>query len=240
MNTNSNTYTIIYASVMVIIVAFLLAFVSSALKPTQDKNVEIDKKKQILAALNVRDKSMNVEAVEEAYKEYVLADMIVRADGSVVDAGKDKDKAGFKIENKDIDAAEALPVYLCKVGEEIKYVIPMSGRGLWGGLWGYIAINDDFRTVYGAYFSHESETAGLGSVIAEEKFQDLFKGKQIFTTADSCNIALTVVKHGKVEAEQESVQVDGLTGATLTSKGVAEMVNSGLQKYVGFFNANKK
>lgn len=237
MNTNSNTYTIIYASVMVIIVAFLLAFVSSALKPTQDRNIEIDKKKQILAALNVRDKSMNVE---ETYNQYVLADMIVRADGSIANEGKDKDKAGFKIENKDIDAEQALPVYLCKVGEDTKYVIPMSGRGLWGGLWGYIAINDDFKTVYGAYFSHESETAGLGSVIAEEKFQNLFKGKQIFTEADSSNVALSVVKHGKVEADKESVQVDGLTGATLTSMGVAEMVNSGLQKYVGFFNANKK
>lgn len=175
MNTNSNSYTIIYASVMVVIVAFLLAFVSSALKPTQDKNIELDKKKQILAALNIRDKAMNVE---ENYDKHVMADMIVRADGSVVDEGKEKDKAGFKVENKNINP-ETLPVYICKVGNDVKYVVPMSGRGLWGGLWGYMAINDDFKTIYGAYFSHESETAGLGSLIAEEKFQNLFKERNL-------------------------------------------------------------
>lgn len=236
MNTNSNSYTIIYASVMVVIVAFLLAFVSSALKPTQDKNIELDKKKQILAALNIRDKAMNVE---ENYDKHVMADMIVRADGSVVDEGKEKDKAGFKVENKNINP-ETLPVYICKVGNDVKYVVPMSGRGLWGGLWGYMAINDDFKTIYGAYFSHESETAGLGSLIAEEKFQNLFKGKEIFADTTSTEVALTVVKHGKVEPDKQSYQVDGLTGATLTSVGVADMVNGGLEQYIGFFKANKK
>lgn len=236
MNTNSNSYTIIYASVMVVIVAFLLAFVSSALKPTQDKNIEMDKKKQILAALNVRDKSMNVE---EMYDKYVIADIIVRADGSVVNEGKDKDRAGFKVENKNIDD-NTLPVYICKVNDAVKYVIPMTGRGLWGGLWGYMAVNDDFATVYGAYFSHESETAGLGALIAEEKFQDLFKGKSIFSDASAEEVALTVVKHGQVEPDKQNCQVDGLTGATLTSVGVADMVNKGLGKYTGFFKANKK
>ena len=134
MNTNSNTYTIAYASIMVVVVAFLLAFVSSALKPTQDKNVELDKKKQILAALNIRDLA-GTEAVEQKYDEVVNADMIINAKGDTLNAGADKDQAGFRVETKDI-SAESLPLYVCKVGDDVKYVVPVSGRGLWGGLWG--------------------------------------------------------------------------------------------------------
>lgn len=235
MNTNSNSYTIIYASVMVVIVAFLLAFVSSALKPTQDKNVEIDKKKQILAALNIRD-LQDAKAIEDKYNEVILADMIINAKGDTLNAGAEKDQAGFKVENKEI-STENLPIYICNVDGQTKYVVPMSGRGLWGGLWGYMAINDDCATVYGAYFSHESETAGLGSPIAEQKFQDQFKNMHIFADTASTQVALTIVKKGQVKNPE--YEVDGLTGATLTTKGAAAMVTDGLQQYISFFNANK-
>ena len=235
MNTNSNIYTIVYASVMVVIVAFLLAFVSSALKPTQDKNVELDKKKQILAALNIRDLK-DAAAVEAKYNEVVEADMIINAEGTVVDAGEGKNEAGFKVENKEVSDAK-MPLYRCKVDGVTKYVVPVSGRGLWGGLWGYLAINEDCATVYGAYFSHESETAGLGSPIAEQKFQDQFCGKQLFADTAATQVALTIVKKGQVK--DAATEVDGLTGATLTTKGAAAMVTDGLQKYINFFNANK-
>lgn len=220
---------------MVVIVAFLLAFVSSALKPTQDKNVELDKKKQILAALNIRDLK-DAAAVEAKYNEVVEADMIINAKGDTVNAGAEKDQAGFKVENKGI-TAENLPIYICNVEGATKYVVPVSGRGLWGGLWGYVAINEDCATVYGAYFSHESETAGLGSPIAEQKFQDQFCGKQLFADTAATQVALTIVKKGQVK--NEATEVDGLTGATLTTKGAAAMVTDGLQKYINFFNANK-
>ncbi len=236
MNTNSNSYTIVYASVMVVIVAFLLAFVSSVLKPTQDKNVELDKKKQILAALNIRNLD-GAEAVEAKYNEVILADMVINAAGDTLKAGTDKDKDGFTIENKAI-TPENLPIYICSVNGATKYVVPMSGRGLWGGLWGYMAVNEDCRSIYGAYFSHESETAGLGSPIAEEKFQVQFQGKQIFADSATTEVALTIRKKGQVQ--NPAYEVDGLTGATLTTNGAAAMVTDGLQQYVGFFNANKK
>lgn len=238
MNTNKNSYTIIYASVLVIVVAFLLAFVSSSLKPTQDQNVALDKKKQILAAVNIRGLQSAAD-VEAKYNEVVASDMVVKADGSVVKEGKSKDKDGFKVENKDLNENN-LPVYICKVNNETKYVIPMTGRGLWGGLWGYIAVNADLKTVYGAFISHESETAGLGALIAEEKFQDQFKGKHIFADTTSQQVALTVVKNGKVEAGKENYQIDGITGATLTSVGVANMVTQGIQQYLGYFESLKK
>lgn len=237
MNTNKNSYTIIYSAVMVVIVAFLLAFVSSALKPTQDKNEALDKKKQILAALNIRNLP-TADEVEAKYSEVVVADMVIDSAGTVVKDGKGKDKDGFAVSTKQISSTN-LPVYVCNVDGETKYLVPMTGRGLWGGLWGYVAINADLQTVYGAYFSHESETAGLGALIAEEKFQDQFKGKHLFDD-DSTHVALTVVKNGKVAPGKENVEVDGITGATLTSVGVANMVNSGLQQYVDYFKTIKK
>ncbi len=238
MNTNKNSYTIIYAAVMVVIVAFLLAFVSSALKPTQEQNEALDKKKQILASLNIRDIS-DPQEVEAKYNEVISADMIINAQGTEVAKGEKKDQDAFRMKNSEI-SEDKMPIYVCNVDGETKYVIPMTGRGLWGGLWGYVAINADLQTVYGAYISHESETAGLGALIAEQKFQDQFKGKHLFEGNDSNTVALTVVKNGKVEPGHENVQVDGITGATLTSNGVADMINSGLQKYVGYFNSIKK
>lgn len=238
MDTNRNTYTIIYASILVVIVAFLLAFVSSFLKPTQDQNVALDKKKQILASLNIRDVA-DAKSIEEKYKEVVIADMVVKGDGKVLKDGKAKENDGFKVENKNI-SPENLPVYVCKIGDVTKYVIPMTGRGLWGGLWGYMAVNDDLQTIYGAYFSHEGETAGLGALIAEEKFQDQFQQKHIFADSLCEEVALTVVKHGKVEPNKDSYQVDGVTGATLTSQGVGDMVKNGLKQYMGFFKSLKE
>lgn len=230
MNTNSNTYTIIYASVMVIIVAFLLAFVSSTLKPMQDANVAIDKKSQILASLNIRD--LDKSEIETKYDEVVVGDKIVKADGTVVNEGEAKDEAGFLVDNKDI-TEENMPLYVCNVDGTTKYVIPVTGRGLWGSLWGYIALDEDCQKVFGAYMSHASETAGLGALLVEQWFQERFLGKKLFKDGNN-EVALTVVKAGAVK--DENYEVDGLTGATLTTNGIAAMVQEGLQKYIGFIN----
>ena len=218
INTNSNVYTICYAALMVVLVAFLLAFVSSALKPAQDANVAIDKKKQILASLNVR--GIAKSDVEAKYDELIQETYVLTPDGQQIE-GAD----AFDVETKEI--GEKFPIYLAKTAEgEDAYVLPLKGRGLWGGLWGYVALTLDCEKVLGAYFDHESETAGLGALIKEEKFQSQFIGRPVM--ADG-KVALTVVKKGASEAE---TQVDGVTGATLTSKGVGEMVQSGIQQYV--------
>ena len=196
LNTNSNAYTIIYASVLVIIVAFLLAFVASALKPTQDANVALDKKKQILASLNLRE----LADVEGTYAEVIKEEMPDGTMKAVVD------------------------------GEE-KLVVPMKGAGLWGGLWGYISVNKDGKTVFGSYYNHESETAGLGARIAEQWFQDEFKGKTIYDAEG--NAILGVYKKGKAPASLSADSyVDAVTGATLTSNGVNDMIQK-------CFTANK-
>ena len=230
MNTNSNSYTIIYASVMVIIVAFLLAFVSSSLKPIQDANVAIDKKSQILASLNIR--GLEKSEIESKYDAVIVGDQIIKADGAVVNDGAAKDEAAFVLDSKEVNENN-MPLYVANVDGATKYVIPVTGRGLWGGLWGYIALNDDCKTVFGAYMSHESETAGLGALLVETWFQERFLGKNLFKE-NTDEVALTVVKAGAVK--DEAIEVDGLTGATLTTNGIAAMVQEGLQKYIGFIN----
>ena len=222
MNTNSNGYTIGYASVMVIIVAFLLAFVASSLKERQDNNVKLDKMKQILSSLNIS--ADELKDAESAYAKYVTADQILNLNGAVVSSN-----GGFDIESKKID--DQLPLYVCNVNGETKYVAPLYGAGLWGPIWGYISFNADKKTVYGTYFSHEGETPGLGAEITTEKFQSSFEGKQL---QEGGNVKISVVKNGKVS--NDAYEVDGISGGTITSKGVDAMLHACLSKYAKFFN----
>ena len=167
LDTNSDVYAIIYSAVVVVIVAFLLAGVSSLLKPMQDANVKLDKKKQILASLNIK----NVADAEAEYNNVIKNDPIIDAAGNVV-----KENGGFDVANDDVEDSN-LPLYIAEVDGAKKYIIPMTGNGLWGGIWGYLALNDDCNTVYGVYFSHAGETPGLGAEIASDKFQSRFPGK---------------------------------------------------------------
>lgn len=204
MKTNSNTYTVIYSAIMVVIVAFLLAFVSQSLKPIQDVNVALDVKKQILFSLNIPRDIDNAEA-EAKYKEIVK-------------------------EEKNVDGNN---IYICEVDGKPKYVIPLKGMGLWGGISGYISINEDKSTVYGAYFNHESETAGLGAEIKDSKaWQDKFQGKKVFKEG-SDEVVLSVVK----KVDSPDCQVDAVTGATLTSDGVNDMLHECISKYKNFLMA---
>ncbi|MGM9703450.1 MAG: NADH:ubiquinone reductase (Na(+)-transporting) subunit C [Prevotella sp.] len=203
MNTNKNSYIIIYSAVLVIIVAFLLAFIFQALKPMQDVNVALDKKKQILASLNIRDLA-NSEA-EAKYGEVV---------------------------KQEVTVADGLMLYDCQVDGKQKYVIPVRGMGLWGPIWGYVALDEDKNTVFGAYFNHDSETAGLGAEIKDSRaWQDQFRGKKVFA-ADGETIAIAVKK--KADVRNPESECDAVTGATLTSDGVSLMLQDSFAKYKSF------
>ena len=232
LNTNSNSYTIIYSIIIVILVAFLLAFVFQALKPMQDANVALDKKKQILNSLNIRD--LNNEEAAAKYQEVVLADEIIDEQGNVLEKGEQGgENYGFKLNSADFKNGK-LALFVCKVDGQTKYVIPVYGMGLWGAINGYIAINADKSTVFGTYFDHESETAGLGAEIKDNRaWQNQFQGKKLFAQ-DSNKIALAVSK----KVEDPATQVDGITGATLTSNGVTEMLQTCLCAYMNFLKAH--
>ena len=221
MNTNSNSYTIIYASVMVIIVAFLLAFVSSSLKSTQDKNVQLDTKKQILAALNIK----NVEDADAEYQKYVNGDMLMNVDGTRTE------NTGEFATNYEKEAKEhhRLHVFVCEVDGQTKYVVPVYGAGLWGAIWGYVALNEDKDTVYGTFFDHQGETPGLGAEITTPEFNKEFRNKQIFSGNQL--VGILVVKGGNASGANE---VDAISGGTITSKGVETMIKNYLTYYEPF------
>ena len=224
LNTNSNVYTIVYAAVMVIIVAFLLVFVSQTLKERQTANVINDTKQQILSALNLRDQA----DVASTYSMVIKADALMQANGSLQDY-----KGEFNTSYKSEFDKGNLHVFVAEIDGQKKYVIPMNGLGLWGTIWGYIALNEDRNTVYGVYFSHSSETPGLGGEIAGTKFQDRFPGKLVVNGRD---VALKVVKYGKAD-KSSKYEVDGVTGATITSTGVNTMINKVLSAYIPFLTA---
>ena len=235
MKTTSNSYTIIYSVVLVLVVAFLLAFVSQALKALQDANVRLDHQKQILFALN-QDRDMTNGTAQKLWHKIILSDDIINETGKVVQQGERGGvKAGFKLDSKDAKEGR-LALFRCKVDGQDKYVVPVYGNGLWGPINGFIALNGDKTTIFGVYFNHESETAGLGAEIKDNKaWQDKFKGKNILD-AQKQHIIFSVTK----KVEQPNCQVDAVTGATLTSNGVSEMFHNekgGLAPYLNFLTA---
>ena len=202
MNTNKNSYIILYSTVMVVIVAFLLAFIYQTLKPMQDVNVALAKKKQILASLNIRDVS-DSEA-EAKYQE------VVKAENTV---------------------GEGLTLYQCEVDGNKKVVVPVRGMGLWGPIWGYVALDDDKTTIFGAYFNHESETAGLGAEIKDSRaWQDQFRGKKVYSVDGKVVIAVKK----KSDVKNPEAECDAVTGATLTSDGVSLMLQESFEKYKSY------
>jgi len=221
IDTNSDLYAILYSAVVVVIVAFLLAGVSSALKPMQDANVELDKKKQILASLNEK----NLPDAAARYDALIVADPIINANGEVV-----AEEGGFEVAN-DAVSENNLPLYVAKIDGATKYILPMTGNGLWGGIWGYLALNDDCNSIYGVYFSHASETPGLGAEIAGDKFQKLFPGKKVYN--EGGEVALAIVK----KVTDEAVQVNAISGATITSNGVADMLKLKLAPYYNYLQS---
>lgn len=222
LNTNSNTYIIAYATILVVVVAFLLAFVSSSLKDIQDKNVKNDVKSQILAALQIE-----ADDVDATYAETVKDNLW---DGSqLVEVPADDFQTNYNPEIK----AGRFHVFVATVNGETKYVLPVYGAGLWGPIWGYVALNADKQTVYSAFFNHEGETAGLGAEIKDSKtWRAQFQGKKII---DGENIILGVKKAS--DKPNPECEVDAVTGATLTCNGVDEMLKVSLKNYLSFINA---
>ena len=231
MNTNKNSYTIIYATIMVVIVALLLALVSGALKEKQTANVELDKKKQILSSLNVETAGQDAEAM---FYKFIPKAIVVNGKGEVI--SEDPIKA-FNLDikkelDKPIDKRE-LPVYVATVDGQTKYILSVRGAGLWGPIWGYVAFNDDKNTVFGSFFTHASETPGLGAEIATKHFQNEFIGKKI-KNSDNKFISIAIVKPGQHVEDKD--YVDGISGGTITSKGVEKMLLSSIGQYEPFLN----
>jgi Na+-transporting NADH:ubiquinone oxidoreductase subunit C len=213
---------------MVIIVALGLAFTHQALNERQTANVNIDKMQQILRSLNI---DASAADAQQKYDELVKNAYLITPDGMKVEGseGTTPDDPAFSTELGD-ESAAGLPVYEAEVDGSVKYIIPMDGAGLWGPIWGYLAVEADGSTIYGAEFGHQGETPGLGAEIVTPSFRQQFAGKELVKDGQFRSVA--VVKPGQTAAGRD--YVDGISGGTITSKGVDAMLLNSVGQYSNF------
>lgn len=231
MNKQSNTYTIIYAIVLVAIVGVVLSVVYQALRPAQEENIANDTKRQILAAALISPKEG--QTIAQLYSEYITDSFIVNSEGLKIDTSQDPFDINVATEFKKPVAQRQLPVFVCQTPKGIKFIVPVYGAGLWGPIWGYVAFDQNCNTIYGAYFAHQGETPGLGAEIEKPAFSDQFEGKNIFNSQGQFE-SIKIVKNGQEPAEGEWVHA--ISGGTITSQGVQKMLWSSLEPYTAFFN----
>ncbi len=227
MDRQGNTYTFLYASVLVVVVAALLAFVSQSLKPIQDKNVEVAKKIDILKSVKIE--STSNDAVEK-YDQYIGDNsFIIDYNGDKVDG--DAFTVNMEKEVKKSFKDREYPVYISTINGEKKIIVQVRGKGLWGPIWGYISLDSDKKTIFGATFGHKGETPGLGAEIDKTAFQAPFTGKLLF---DKDGKFTSIQVNKNVDTSNDPHAVDAISGGTITSKGVEAMLKDCLGGYKNF------
>lgn len=233
---HSNAYTFRFAAMVTIVCSILLAGAATLLKPRQDENKLLDKKKNILISVGIKPANGNSFTRSEINETYAkkIKELVIDLNGNIVEGKKPSDL-------DPLQDTEMLPVYENEEGEEINaYVIPVSGKGLWSTIYGYMALSSDGVTVKGITFYSHGETPGLGGEIGKEWFTNNFIGKKI-TDENGNLVSITVVK-GKVDPNSENAihEVDGISGATLTARGVTNFLKKDLQTYEPFLRTIMK
>ncbi len=252
MDTNKNSYTIIYATLLVVVVAALLAFVSSALKERQQQNIDMEKQLSLLSSVGLaqgaNEASDKIAYVADEFKKYVTESVVANYKGEVIEGN------AFALDLKaqydlmrQIDAVEGeakeallaklqLPVFICTLesGEQV-YIFSCYGAGLWGPIWGYIGVKDNMNTVYGTVFAHKGETPGLGAEIASDKFMQQFKDKELFD--GNTFTSVSVIKGGAPEGDVHGV--DAISGGTITSNALDGTIKQWFGYYLPYMEAVK-
>lgn len=227
----SNKYIFIYSSVMVILVALVLSSAAMFLRPMQDRNVKIERMQNILSSVNI---IVSRAEAEQAFEKYIVDSKVVNTVGDEIEGNAfDVD---LSLEIRKEPAQRQLPLFIANVNGETYYIIPVRGAGLWGPIWGFLSLESDLITIFGANFDHTSETPGLGSQIADLEFEAQFVGERIFD--DAGNFApIRVIRGGARQDDPHGV--DAISGGTITSQGVDEMLVEGIGNYVSYFKKLK-
>ncbi len=216
----SNLYIILYAAAITVVCGGLLAFASQALKPLQDANVELERKQNILTTVMPLTKGDDINALYAAK----VKESVIDFQGNVKEGMKATDVDIAK-EYKKAPQERLLPLYEFRdeadPSKVNNVVLPVYGFGLWNDIWGFVALQSDLNTIQGVSFAHKGETPGLGARIASEEIQDRYKGKSIF---DADGLESVVMQKGEGnDYSNDPHKVDGMSGATLTAKGVNNM-----------------
>ena len=236
MNRDSNGYTFIFATAMVLVVATTLAFTASSLKSLQADNVRKEKMQNILSTIGIQT---DREQAETLYKKYIYGTLALDHLGNVdkaVDAFKIKLNNEIKKPAKD----QRFPLYKAVVDNMSYYIIPLRGSGLWDAIWGYIALKSDINTIQGAVFDHKAETAGLGAEITQQWFMDRFKEEKVFDTSGQLvGINVSKTNNDPKDTDKDDHEVDAISGATITGDGVTDMIIERLKHYLPYFKKEK-
>ncbi len=250
INKDSQVFTFGFAVVMVIVVATVLSLAAMGLKAPQQENEKQEKMQSILGSVQVE---VSRQEASESFGKYVKKRYILNSSGEVVsemdgdvrtiakDGKEEAEKDAFNVDVRKQyrDKSKALeekkfPLFECEKDGNVYYVIPLVGTGLWGPIWGYIALESDMNTVFGATFDHKTETPGLGAEINQSWFESPFVGDQIFD-ANGEFVSIKVIKGGADAADKHGV--DAITGGTITSNGVSNMLQNTLEIYVPYFKS---
>ncbi|MGB2116059.1 MAG: Na(+)-translocating NADH-quinone reductase subunit C [Flavobacteriaceae bacterium] len=241
--TDKNTYTLLFAVAMVVLVGALLAFTSSTLAPNIKTNKELEKQQNILYAMGVNENDessavfVSTDKVESLFKEYITKQLEVQG-GAV----KENDQA-FLIDVKKEQAnaksgkVRKLPVFIGEKDGKTYHIVPIRGKGLWDAIWGYVAM-DDQMVIQGAIFDHKGETPGLGANIKQRFFMDDFVGEHLLDASGNFK-GITVSKSNADPKNDDKTdnEVDAIAGATITGDGVSAMIKSDLKLYLPYFKS---
>ena len=236
--TDSNGYTIVFSVVMVIVVGALLAFFANFTKADRVKNDQVKAQIDILNAIGVEANRTNAT---EMFTKYIKVQKVIEGETVVED-----DKAYLIDVKKQLDnakkgLAQKLPLFIAEKDGKSVYILPVRGNGLWDAIWGYIAINDDLKSINGVYFDHKGETPGLGANITEKFFTEDFKGESLYDGSGSFKgIEISKSNGDPNNTDKSDSQVDAISGATITGNGVGAMINSGIRSYLPYFSTLKK
>ena len=245
-NTDSNGYTIVFATAMVLVVGTLLAFLASSLKGKINENKRIEKQQNILYAMGVNENDetsvefVSKKNVEADFSKYIVKQIVIEGDkvsendeAYLIDIKKEEAAA------KDPNYTRKLPMFIGKKDNKDYYIIPVRGKGLWDAIWGYVSF-DDQLIIQGVYFDHAGETPGLGSNIKERYFMDDFEGEQIMDGDIFKGVAVAKGNADPKNMRKDDFAVDAIAGATITGDGLAAMLKKDIRLYLPYLKTLKQ
>ncbi|RKE98323.1 Na(+)-translocating NADH-quinone reductase subunit C [Ichthyenterobacterium magnum] len=242
--TDKNSYTIIFAIGMVIIVGFILAFLASSLKPRISENERLEKQQNILYAMGINENEgtsanfVSTDAAPELFKKYIKQQLVIQ--NGKATANDEAYLIDVKKEQANAKAGKArqLPLFVGEKDGKTFYIAPIRGKGLWDAIWAYIAM-DENMVVQGAYFDHKGETPGLGANIKQRFFMDDFIGEHLMANGAFKGINVAKGNADPKNNDKTDNEVDAIAGATITGDGVSAMIRSDLKLYVPYFKTLK-
>ncbi len=246
INTDKNSYTIIFAVIMVVVVGSILAFAAESLKGNINENKRIEKQQNILYALGINENDesnaifVSKDVVAESFSKNVTKQIVIQgtevtedAEAYLIDVKKEKALA------KDDSYQRKLPLFISETETGTYYVAPIRGKGLWDAIWGFVAMDKDM-VVKGVFFDHKGETPGLGANINQRFFMDDFSGEHLYDESGSFSGIQVAKGNGDPKNERKTDNsVDAIAGSTITGNGVTAMIKDELKLYIPYFKTLK-